>query len=197
MAADRIAQVTVHPADGPSYWIARDARGAADLTLHGVPAGRKPAGPGVVDAIARSLARLNVEDVKERTAGAPAHLSRASFRTLEGLQLDLEGHRDGATAWIRINASVDRDAARRFASTSAAAGQAKAPDQAQAPDQAKGPDQAKAPDAASEAAEINARLQAFDFQIPVYQYDTIYRQLTDLLAPPAQSATTARSKEAQ
>ena len=66
-----------------------------------------------------------------------------------------------------------------------------------APDQAKGPDQAKAPDAASEAAEINARLQAFDFQIPVYQYDTIYRQLTDLLAPPAQSATTARSKEPQ
>ncbi|TMH78200.1 MAG: DUF4340 domain-containing protein [Betaproteobacteria bacterium] len=201
VAADRIAQVTVHPADGPSYWIARDARGAADLTLHGVPAGRKPAGPGVVDAIARSLARLNVEDVKERTAGAPAHPSRASFRTFEGLQLDLEGHRDGATAWIRINASVDRDGAGRFASPSAAAGQAKAPDQAKAPeqakapDQAKGPDQAKAPDATSEAAEINARLQAFDFQIPVYQYDTIYRQLTDLLAPPAPSATTARSKE--
>ena len=107
-----------------------------------------------------------------QATGAPIHLHPAdrflydaSYRTFEGLQLDLDGYREGTAAWIRVHASVDPDTAKRFAS--------------------KGPE-VKAPDPATEAAAINARAQAFDFQIPVYQYDQIYRPLQDLLAPPAQ-----------
>jgi hypothetical protein len=99
-----------------------------------------------------------------------------------------------------VRASVDADTAKRFAS-------AKAADQAKAPEgkaaEGKAPEgkaseakalevkaaEAKAPDPATEAAAINARTQAFDFQIPVYQYDQIYRPLQDLLAPVAQPNT--------
>jgi hypothetical protein len=200
VAADRIEQVTVRPADGPSYRVGRDKRGA-DLTLHDVPPGRKPAGPAMVAAVASSLMRLNAEDVKERAATMPTHSSRAGFRTFDGLQLDLVGYRDGGTAWIRVDASVDPDAARRFAATQAAADKAKSPDQAKSPgraepspDQAKATDQPKAPDAASEAAAINGRLQGFDFQIPVYQYDALYRPLKDLLASPPQRSPAPISK---
>jgi hypothetical protein len=167
VAADRIEHVSVRPAGGPSYQLVREKRGAADLTLHGVPPGRKPAGPAVADAVAGVLSRLNVEDVKERAPGALQHPSQASLRTFEGLQLDLDGYREGTTAWLRVHASVDP--------------------------RAKGPE-VKAPDAATEAAAINARAHAFDFQIPVYQYDQIYRPLQDLLAPPAQPTNTAGSK---
>jgi Domain of unknown function (DUF4340) len=211
VAADRIEHVSVRPAGDASYWLDRTARGAADLTLHGVPPGRKPAGPGVVDSVAGVLARLNVEDVKERAPGAPAHPSQASYLTFEGLQLDLDGYRDGPNAWIRVHASVDPATAKRFASTRTEVASAKGPDhgkgsdqgkaaeQSKAPEQPKAPDQAKAPevktpDATAEAAAINERAQPFDFQIPVYQYDQIFRPLKDLLAPPPQP-TSAAPKE--
>jgi len=160
----------------------------------------------VVDAVAAALSRLNAQDVKERAASAQEHLNRASFRTFDGLQLDLDGYRDGASAWIRVTAGVDPETARRFALPSAAPGEAKpAPAEAAvakdaeakaAPakgGEAKGAQakasEAKVADPASEAAAINARLGAFDFQIPAYQYDAIYRQLRDLLAQPDHTAT--------
>jgi hypothetical protein len=212
LAADRIQYVAVRPTESPSYWLARDARGVTDFTLHGVPAGRKPAGAGTLDAIAGTLARLNADDVKERAPGALAHPSQASFRTFEGLQLDLDGYRDGTDAWIRMHASVDQATARRFAPVPTAAaptktpeqakaadqgkapGEAKASEQPKAPETAKAPEEAKTPDAASEAAAINTRLQAYDFKIPAYQYDQIFRRLPDLLAPLTPSAAPAASK---
>jgi hypothetical protein len=216
VADDRIERVSVRPAGSPAYRLTRDKHGAPDLTLNDVPPGRKPASAGMADATARVLARLNVEDVKERSANPLQHPSQASYRTFEGLQLDLDGYREGTNAWIRVHASVDTDTAKRFASTQAAAAngpdqgkaadqakaadrtkamdQNKAADQSKAVDQSKGGDRAKllevkAPDPATEAAAINARTQAFDFQIPVYQYDQIFRPLQDLLAPAAQPAT--------
>ena len=204
VAADRVQQVTVRPAEGPGYLLAREARGVADLTLHGVPPGRKAAAPGVVDAVAAALSRLNAQDVKERAASAQEHLNRASFRTFDGLQLDLDGYRDGASAWIRVTAGVDPETVRRFALPSAAPGEPKPAEAAVAKDgeakaapakggEAKGAQvkasEAKVADPASEAAAINARLGAFDFQIPAYQYDAIYRQLRDLLAQPDHTAT--------
>jgi uncharacterized protein DUF4340 len=211
VAADHVQRVAVHPAMGPSYWLARDARGAADLTLHGVPAGRKPAGAAMLDGAAGVLSRLNVDDVKERRSAALEHPSQASFRTFDGLQLDLDGYREANTAWIRIHASEDAETARRFAPSQPPAVPAKAPS-AGGPEaqgagaksvEAKSADTtsaeaknsaAKSPDAAAEAAAINARAQGFDFQIPSYQYDQIFRPLTDLLAPLPQHATPAAKK---
>ena len=200
VAADRIENVSVRPAGAPAYRLTRDKRGAADLTLHDVPPGRKPSSPGVADAAATVLSRLNIEDVKERSPAPLQHASQVSYRTFEGLQLDLDGYREGTTAWIRVRASVDADTAKRFA-LAKAADQVKAP-ATKAPEaktsEAKALEvkaaeskaaEAKAPDPATEAAAINARTQAFDFQIPVYQYDQIYRPLQDLLAPVAQPKT--------
>jgi Domain of unknown function (DUF4340) len=213
VAADHVQRVTVRPAEGPSYWLGRDARGATDLTLHGVPAGRKPAGPAMIDGVAGVLARLNADDVKERSSAALEHPSQASFRTFDGLQLDLEGYRDGSATWIRVHASEDPETARRFAVKQPASPQAKAPaaaapavKTAEAKDGVVVSAQAKSsgttgtepsapsPDAAAEAAAINARAQAFDFQIPSYQYDQIFRPLKDLLAPLPTPPTTAATK---
>jgi hypothetical protein len=170
VAADRIQQVTVQPAGSPSYSLTRAARGAADMTLHAVPPGRKAGAPAVINAVGATLARLTADDVKARAAGSLDHPSRATFRTFEGLRVDLVGYRDGGSDWIRVDASVDQP-------TAAAA---------------KGTDAKQPSDPAAEAAAINARLQAFDFRVPGYQYDQIYRQLKDLLAaPPEKTAPPA------
>ncbi|HEV3017680.1 MAG TPA: DUF4340 domain-containing protein [Burkholderiaceae bacterium] len=191
VAADRVQQVSVRPAEGPAYSLAREARGVADLTLHAVPPGRKPAAPAVVDAAAGALARLNAQDVKERAASALEHPNRASFRTFDGLLVDLDGYRDGEAAWIRVTAGVDPETARRFAPPPAPAGQAKPPEAATAKDAPAKGTEAKTPDPAAEAAAINSRLGAYDFQIPVYPYDQLYRQLKDLLAPPDHAGAAA------
>jgi Domain of unknown function (DUF4340) len=219
LEANRVQQVVMRPAGAPSYSLTRDRRDAADLTLHGAPVGRKPAGPAVVDAVAGALARLSANDVRARTAGSLENPSHATFRTFEGLQLDVDGTREGGASWIRIDASVDPDTARRFAVAQAGSGNggaeamgAKADEAAKSSDaksveapsgstsakpavsDSKSAD-SKSADPAAEAAAINARVQGYDFQIPVYQYDAIYRQLHDLLAPKTEGAVTARSKE--
>jgi hypothetical protein len=183
VAADRVQHIAIHPAGTASYSLAREPRAAADLTLHGVPAGRKPASPAMVDGVAGVLARLNATDVRQRAATPLDHPSQASFRTFEGLQLDLDGYRDGGATWVRIRASVDPETAKRFAaSQTAAAKGAEAKSSATAGAEAKTP-AAASPDAAAEAAAINGRVQAFDFQIADYQFNQIFRPLTELLAP--------------
>lgn len=218
LEANRVQQVVMRPAGAPSYSLTRDRRDATDLKLHGVPVGRQPAGPAVVDAVAGALARLSANDVRART-GALENPSHATFRTFEGLQLDVDGTRESGASWIRIDASVDPDTARRFAVAQVGSGTGSAETKgANADEAAKSSDakSAEAPsgsasakpaasdpksadsrsvDPAAEAAAINARLQGYDFQIPVYQYDAIYRQLHDLLAPKTEGAVTARSKE--
>jgi uncharacterized protein DUF4340 len=194
IATDQVQQVAVHPIGGPSYRLDRDKRGEPDLTLHGVPPGRKPAAPAVIDAIAGALARFNVEDVRARSSTGLDHPSQATFRTFDGLQIDVEGTREGNLTWIRVAASVDQDTAKRFsaapppaqASATGAAAEAKAGDGKAAP--------AAAPDPAAEAAAINSRLGGFDFQVPAYRYDEIYRQLKDLIAPETERLRKAQGK---
>jgi hypothetical protein len=186
--AEQIQQVAVQPAGGPSYRVDRDKRGEADLTLHGVPPGRKPAAPAVIDAIAGALARLNAEDVRPRAASWE-HPSRATFRAFDGLQLDVEGAREGNLTWVRVAAGVDETTAKHIAEA--------APSKAAAADAKTGdskPAQAAPPDPAAEAAAINSRLGGFDFQVPAYRYDEIYRQLKDLIAPETERLKKSQGK---
>jgi hypothetical protein len=193
--ADQIQQVAVRPSEGPSYVLDRDRRGAPDLTLHGAPAGRKPAAPAVLDAVAGALARFNADDVRPRAA-ALEHPSRATFRTFDGLQLELDGVREGNANWIRIAASVDPETARRFAANPPVVAGAKAAPAVKSGGPAGADAKAAdtAPDPAAEAAAINSRLGGFDFQVPAYRYDEIYRQMRDLVVPQTERLKKAQGK---
>ena len=199
LPAERVQRVAVRTAGSPSYSLERDRRGTPDLTLHGVPPGRKAASPAVVDAVAGALARLNADDVKARAPGPLENASHATFRTFEGLQIDMDGYREGGASWVRIDASVDPDTARRFAAAQAeAVNGASAAKSAEGKSESAGspdPKSATVADPAAEAAAINTRVQGYDFQVPAYQYDALYRKLHDLLAPQAEGSKSSRSKE--
>jgi uncharacterized protein DUF4340 len=199
LPAERVQRVAVRTAGSPSYSLDRDRRGAPDLTLHGVPPGRKAASPALVDAVAGALARLSADDVKPRAPGPLENASHATLRTFEGLQIDVDGYREGGASWVRIDASVDPDTARRFVAAQAEVGNGgSGAKSAEGKSEAAGSSDAKSAtvaDPAAEAAAINARVQGYDFQVPAYQYDALYRKLHDLLAPQAESPKSSRSKE--
>ena len=149
----------------------------ADLALHGVPAGRKPDSAATINAVAATLSRLSADDVEAQPLVPPEHPSQASFRTFEGLQIDLQGYKDGTRTWVRIGASFDPATARRFAASNAPA--------------------SAAPDADAQATTLNARLHGFEFELPGYKYDAIFRPLEELLAPRTGGALKAEPKVKQ
>ena len=102
--ASRVQQVSVRPAEGPAYTLSREHPETADFKLKPVPPGRKPAGSAVLNAAASNLAQLHADDVQAPPATLPPHASHASVRTFDGLVLDLDGHRDGTRAWVRVHA---------------------------------------------------------------------------------------------
>jgi hypothetical protein len=180
LPADRVQQVLVKPVAGPAYAVARERRQAADLALRPVPPGRK-ANAAAVNSVAATLFRLGAQDVQAPPSTASGQVSQASLRTFDGLQLDLQGYRDGTRTWVRIDASFDAATVRRFAPPKADASDAKT-------------GQTGGADAASEATALSARLHGHDFEIPAFKFDAIFRPLEDLLVPRPGARPTAATR---
>lgn len=107
----RIRQVDEKPAAGPSFSATREKKEQPDFTVAPIPKGRQLTSAGAADSIAASLGALTLEDVHKAAAAADAKISRAVFRTFDGLELELTGRKDGTRALIRLAArSTARDA---------------------------------------------------------------------------------------
>ncbi|HEY6482080.1 MAG TPA: DUF4340 domain-containing protein [Steroidobacteraceae bacterium] len=150
---ERIQEVSVHPAQGPAYSASRATKEQSDFTVAGIPKGRELSNPMAADPIAGSLGGLMLEDVQKApatpaTTAAPAERSHATFKTFDGLQVELVGHKDGTRSLISVSVA-----------SSAKATQA-------------------------EAAALSARVNGWEFEIPSYKYDGLYRPLEDLLKKP-------------
>jgi uncharacterized protein DUF4340 len=100
----RVRQVEEKPADGPAFTATRDQKEQPDFMVSPKPKGRELTGPGAADMIAASLAALTLEDVQKGAAPADARLSRAVFRTFDGLELEALGRKDGARPLIAFSA---------------------------------------------------------------------------------------------
>ena len=99
ISQDRIKEISVKPADGPGYTATRANKDQPDSTVAEVPKGRELASPAAADPIAGSLASVSLDDVQKAGAPAPA-VSHAIFRTFDGLEIDVAGHKDGNLAWV-------------------------------------------------------------------------------------------------
>jgi len=107
----RVRQVEEKPADGPAFTATREQKEQADFTVSPIPKGRELTGPGAADMIAASLAALTLEDVQKRATPADARLSRAAFRTFDGLELEAQGRKDGSRPLIAFSAHSTAPAA--------------------------------------------------------------------------------------
>jgi hypothetical protein len=102
--AERVREVEEHPADGPGYRLTRDKKEQTDFAVSPLPKRRELTSPGAADPIAGSLSGLTLDDVAKGPAPADARSARALYRTFDGLELDLTGHKDGTRALITVSA---------------------------------------------------------------------------------------------
>ncbi|HTT03374.1 MAG TPA: DUF4340 domain-containing protein [Steroidobacteraceae bacterium] len=100
----RVQEVAVQPATGPKYTVTRASAQQPDFTVPNLPKGRELTAPGAADPVASALASLTLDDVRKPGAGTdPAHVT---FRTFNGLEVDLTGHKDGDRRFIAVSASA-------------------------------------------------------------------------------------------
>jgi hypothetical protein len=105
LPAARIRQLDEKPAaPGPAFSATREKKEQPDFTVAPLPKGRLLTSAGAADSIAGALAALTLDDVQKAGAAADAKAARAVFRTFDGLEVEVTGHKDGARALIAIAA---------------------------------------------------------------------------------------------
>ena len=122
-----------------------------------VPKGRELSSPAAADPIAGSLGGMSLDDVRRAPAAqggtAPVALSQhAVFRTFDGLEIDVAGHKDGATTLVTFTP------------------------------------RSTAKETEAEAQTLTAHVTGWEFEIPSYKYDGMFRPLEDLLKKPEPAA---------
>jgi len=102
--AERIREVAVQPAEGPAYTASRAKKEDPTFSVSPLPKGRELAGPGTADALGAALSGLTLDDVAKAAQPPAAGGAHATFRTFDGLEIELSGRKDGTRSLIRVNA---------------------------------------------------------------------------------------------
>jgi hypothetical protein len=98
----RIKEVAVKPASGAAYTVAREKKEQTDFTVANVPKGRELSSASAGNSLAGELVSLSLDDVRKAAADAPAATEAATFRTFDGLELQLNGRKDGDRHYVSI-----------------------------------------------------------------------------------------------
>lgn len=113
---DVIHSARIVPAEGDAYTVSRPNADAIDYSLDALPEGRETRSTFVVNGVATAIAGLDFEDVMAREGlptgeddAEPAPLATATFRTFDGLVLDVtqfagEGEEE---RWVALAARVE------------------------------------------------------------------------------------------
>jgi hypothetical protein len=163
LAPARVQAVEVERSDATPWRAVKAARDAAHFEVPGLPKGRELSSAGAADAAGGALGNLEFDEVRRAEPAAEhSRPQRAVVRCFDGLVVALEGRADGEARWIRLAASFDAELAARFPP---AAGQA-----------APGGEQVRA-----EAERITATARGWEYRVPAYRYDAIFRRRDELL----------------
>jgi hypothetical protein len=200
--ATSVQQVRIRDANGHNYTVKRESRDQTDFTVPDLPKGRKLASPTIANSASTALGALTFDDVRPAAAppSSPKGVARAEFRLFDGTVLDITGRKDGEHHWIHVQPRFDEAQQQLFAVAAAPAGSeaadAKADDTKSAP--AEGETKTAAPAATPAPAaterkpdEVRAevdnwakRFAGWDYQVPGYKYDTLFRPLDELTQKP-------------
>jgi hypothetical protein len=100
----RVRQVEEHPAQGPSYTVAREKKEQNDFTVSPLPKGRELTSAAAAEPITTSLASLSLDDVRKGDPKTDPPAARALYRTFDGLELEISGRKDGNRSLIAASA---------------------------------------------------------------------------------------------
>ena len=163
LAPARVQELEVERAGAPPWRAVKSAREAAHFDVPGLPKGRELTSLGAADPAGNALGNLEFDEVRRAApATGPHRPDRAVVRCFDGLVVTLEGRAEGEARWITLAASYDAALAARFPP---AAGQS-----------APGAEQVRA-----EADRISATARGWEYRLPPYRFDAIFRKRDELL----------------
>jgi hypothetical protein len=105
IAEGRIKEVAVTPASGPAYSVTREKKEQSDFTVMNIPKGRELSSPGSGNTVAGDLASFTLDDVRHAPAAGDANAKAAgsaTFRTFDGLELQVDGFKDGDRHYVAL-----------------------------------------------------------------------------------------------
>jgi hypothetical protein len=106
LGAERVHEVEERPIAAPAYTATRTKKDEPDFTVSPLPTGRVLTGPAAAEPIAAALGNLTLDDVQRAGVSVDTHEAHALFRTFDGLEVNVAGHKDGARSLITIGASA-------------------------------------------------------------------------------------------
>jgi hypothetical protein len=200
--AVRVQQVRITDANGHSYVAKRESREQTDFTVPDLPRGRKLTSPTIANSASTALDALTFDDVRPAAAPAtsPKGVARAEFRLFDGAVIEITGHKDGEHHWIHLQPRFDEAQQQLFAvaavpaaseaadakpadpKTAPAGGDAKpaAPGATPAP----APTERKPDEVRAEVDNWAKRFAAWDYEVPGYKYDTLFRPIDEITQKP-------------
>lgn len=158
----RVKEVEVFPASGPSFRVTREKKEQSDFTVPAIPKGRELQTPSAANPVATNLTLLTLTDVRKApgaTDGASAQAGAAAAQTPRAIFRTFDGLE------IQVTGQVEGD--RRLISL--------------AP-------RSTATESADEARKLAARVKGWQFEIPNYKYDALFRPLEEMLLKPEPKA---------
>ncbi|HXY75834.1 MAG TPA: DUF4340 domain-containing protein [Steroidobacteraceae bacterium] len=104
LSAQRVRQIEERPASGPAFTATRNKKEESAFAVGPLPKGRELTGPAAAEPIAAALSSLTLDDLAKASGAAAAGVSQATFRTFDGLEVQVSGHKDGERSLILISA---------------------------------------------------------------------------------------------
>ncbi|MEJ0035498.1 MAG: DUF4340 domain-containing protein [Gammaproteobacteria bacterium] len=98
----RVKEIEVAVPSGPAYKVAREKKEQTDFTVTGVPKGRELSSPTAANGYGSALVLLALTDVKKDDATPITQPPRVTFRTFDGLELQITGRLDGDHRLVSI-----------------------------------------------------------------------------------------------
>jgi len=99
----RVQTIDVAPSGQPAYKVARATKEQTDFTVSPVPKGRELSSPTVANGYGSALTMLTLTDVKKQDDAKPiTQEPKVTFRTFDGLELQITGRVDGEHRLIMI-----------------------------------------------------------------------------------------------
>lgn len=104
LSVERVREVEEHPAGAAAFSATREKKEQSNFSVQPLPKGRQLSSPGAADGMAGALSGLTLDDVRKAPADADAARSRAVFRTFDGLEVEIDGRKDGTHSLVTLSA---------------------------------------------------------------------------------------------
>lgn len=182
--ADRVQEVSVAINGEPRYSVVKTQRADVNFNVTNLPKNREVSNVNAPNAIGYALVNLQSEDVRPASelTNDQAIVHHVSFRTFDGLVVDLDGYAQDDKRWVIAKASFNADLAQKFyvppakPPTDAQPGDKKPEEKSDANDLA-----ALTAKVSGEATALNEKFGNWAIAIPSHRYDTLFKPIEQLL----------------